>query len=148
MDSVFDGVSLIDKSGGKVEPASLSSNKVVGLYFSAHWCPPCRGFTPVLAEAYKNIVKSSKPFQVVFVSSDRDQGSFDGYYRDMPWIALPFAERDLKSKLCDKYGVSGISCLVSGIPCLVLLNGATGELITKDGRVEITSDASLAKYLA
>ncbi len=140
MDSVFGGVSLVDKSGGKLTPATLNSNKVVGLYFSAHWCPPCRGFTPVLAEAYKGIVAQGKPFQVVFVSSDRDQGSFDGYYGEMPWIALPFQERDLKATLCDKYGVTGI-------PCLVLLNGATGELITKDGRGEIAGDATLAKYL-
>jgi nucleoredoxin len=141
MESVFGGVSLVDKSGGKVDPASLNSNKVVGLYFSAHWCPPCRGFTPVLAEAYKGIVGQGKSFQVVFVSSDRDQGAFDGYYGEMPWIALPFAERDLKATLCDKYGVTGI-------PCLVLLNGATGDLITKDGRGEITADATLAKHLA
>lgn len=140
MDQVFGGVSLVDKSGNAVTPSTLSSNKIVGIYFSAHWCPPCRGFTPVLAEAYKELVAQGKPIQIVFVSSDRDQGQFDGYYNDMPWLALPFNERDAKTALCEKYGVSGI-------PCLVLLDAATGELKTKDGRAEIGADKTLSKFL-
>merc|ERR1712130_667492 len=32
--------------------STLLDDKYVGIYFSAHWCPPCRGFTPVLAESY------------------------------------------------------------------------------------------------
>jgi nucleoredoxin len=141
MDSVLGGVSLIDKSGNKVSPSSLGSNKIVGLYFSAHWCPPCRGFTPVLANAYKTLTDQGKPIQIIFISSDRDQGQFDGYYNEMPWLALPFSERDAKSKLSEKYGITGI-------PTLVLLDGATGELKTKDGRGEITADPVLAKFLS
>ena len=34
---------------------ALEGKKFVGFYFSAHWCPPCRGFTPVLKDFYEVI---------------------------------------------------------------------------------------------
>lgn len=33
--------------------ALIPSLKWVGFYFSMHSCPPCREFTPILAELYK-----------------------------------------------------------------------------------------------
>lgn len=44
--------------------------KYIGLYFSAHWCPPCRGFTPSLVTSYKEHLKD-KGLEIIFVSSDR-----------------------------------------------------------------------------
>ena len=40
-----------DGSAAKWEDL-MSSKKVVAFYFSAHWCPPCRQFTPTLKEFY------------------------------------------------------------------------------------------------
>lgn len=114
------------------DTASITAGKTVALYFSAHWCGPCRGFTPQLAEAYMNMQSLNKPFEIVFVSSDRDEKSFNEYYGEMPWKALPYADRDLKSSLSKKYKVQGI-------PTLVIV-GEDGKTITKDGRKAISED--------
>ncbi|GMJ13203.1 nucleoredoxin 1 [Hibiscus trionum] len=45
---------VIGKDGAKVKVTDLVG-KTVFLYFSAHWCPPCRAFTPLLVEVYKKI---------------------------------------------------------------------------------------------
>jgi hypothetical protein len=38
--------------------------------------------------------------QVVFVSSDRDENDFGGYFKTMPWLALPFGDRNRKVCPC------------------------------------------------
>lgn len=108
---------------------ALKDKEVIGLYFSAHWCPPCRGFTPHLASKYKEILSDGKSFEIVFISSDRDEEAFNEYFSEMPWLALPYGERALKEKLSRKFQVSGI-------PTLVLLDG-NGELITTKGRSKV-----------
>lgn len=42
----------------------------------------------MLAECYKKIKAAGKKFEVIFVSSDRDQKSFDEYYETMPWLTI------------------------------------------------------------
>ena len=82
------------------------------LYFSAHWCPPCKAFTPELVKTYNNLQKAGNDVELIFVSSDRDEKQFDEYYDEMPWMALPYADRDLKGKLSKIFDVSGIPSLV------------------------------------
>lgn len=120
------------KKGETVDTKSaLDGKKAIGLYFSAHWCPPCRGFTPKLAEAYTNDL-SAKGLEVVFVSSDRDEAAFDEYFAEQPWLSLPYEARDIKNKLSKKYKVSGI-------PSFIII-GPDGKTITDDGRSAIMKD--------
>ncbi|EMP36292.1 Nucleoredoxin-like protein 2 [Chelonia mydas] len=48
MVDVFSGRPLLTRDGHAVDPEEVLQNKIVGLYFSAGWCSPCRDFTPVL----------------------------------------------------------------------------------------------------
>jgi thiol-disulfide isomerase/thioredoxin len=74
----------------KIETKTLWEDgvKSIGIYFSAHWCSPCRSFTPKLAEIYKEVQESSQSFRLFFVSCDEDEKSFDEYRSTMPWLAL------------------------------------------------------------
>jgi nucleoredoxin len=112
--------------------SAMQDKKAVALYFSAHWCPPCRGFTPQLAEWYTNDLQA-KGLEVVFVSSDRDEAAFSEYYGEQPWLALPYSDRDKKNELSKMYKVNGI-------PSLVIVDPATGATITTDGRAAVSED--------
>ncbi|KAH9620017.1 hypothetical protein KSS87_014771 [Heliosperma pusillum] len=126
---------LIRYNGDKVEIKALSG-KVVGLYFSASWCPPCRGFTPKLIETYKEL-SSKGDFEVVFVSADRDEESFNGYFSKMPWLAIPSSDSSVKDSLNAKFKVMGI-------PHLVILNGE-GKVVTDEG-VELVMEHKAEAY--
>ena len=128
-------MSFIDSFGrelvvkpGETAPAQTTLEKagLIGIYFSAHWCPPCKGFTPVLAEFYNDCKEHNLGLEIVFVSSDRDQSSFDEYHREMPWPALPFTQSAIKQMFAGKYGVKGIPMLIIFKP--------DGTVVDADGR--------------
>jgi len=131
------GEKLLSGSGEVSTADALSGNGAVALYFSAHWCPPCRGFTPKLAEWYSANLKA-KGLEIIFVSSDRDDEAFQEYFKEMPWLALPYSDRAKKDALSKKFKVSGI-------PMLVILD-ADGKVITKDGRQAVSEDPSGAEF--
>ena len=60
IEELFPG-KLLDSDGKEVSKDVLSG-KTVGIYFSAHWCPPCRTFTPSLVK-FRD--KNKKKFEVV-----------------------------------------------------------------------------------
>ena len=50
---ILKGQQLLKKSGLVVDAdQALAGKKIICFYFSAQWCPPCKTFTPVLAEFY------------------------------------------------------------------------------------------------
>jgi len=61
---------------------------------------------------YNELKSTRSDVELVFASSDKDQASFDEYYGEMPWLAIPFSNRDAKEGLSKHFGVEGIPSLV------------------------------------
>ncbi|KAF1334788.1 Nucleoredoxin, partial [Globisporangium splendens] len=123
---------LVTKNDGVVPTSqALNGKKVIGLYFSGSYCPPCRKFTPLLEIVYDEVVEQKiDDFEIVLVSSDREEQKFAEYYAEMPWLALPYEKRQLKVDLCEKFGVKTV-------PTLIFFN-EKGEVVEREGRNFIT----------
>jgi len=136
--STLVGKELRNSKKEKKTVQDLSNKKIVGLYFSAHWCSPCRRFTPDLIRFYKDLAKAGESFEIIFVSFDREVSEMDEYMREtgMPWLALPFGDAHKKTL--------GKIFSIRSIPSLIILDG-NGNLITKDGRKDV-SQLGLAAY--
>jgi nucleoredoxin len=106
--------------------------KNILLYFSARWCPPCRAFLPKLIEAYKEIKEKDNAFEIIFISSDRDQSSFDDFFAGMPWLALPFGD-ERKKFLSRKFKILGIPAAVAIGPSGRTVNKEARQLLTAHG---------------
>lgn len=120
---------ILTKNDGLVDSATLRDKHLM-LYFSAHWCGPCKAFTPKLCQAYDKMKREigDDKFELVFVSSDRDETSFQDYYASMNFAALPFEERTAKQQLSKLFGIRGI-------PSLLILGPASA-----DGNRELIND--------
>ena len=125
------GSSFVDNKGGKVSIGDLDG-KVLGIYFSAHWCGPCRAFTPQLVSVYNTLKAAGKPFEIIFASSDRDEDSFRQYFGTMPWLTFANNADEHKSELSSHFEVEGI-------PTLVILD-ENRKVISEDGRSAVSSD--------
>merc|ERR1712173_575815 len=129
---ILSSVQLIKKDKSTVAGKdALDGKKKVLVYLSAHWCPPCRHFTPMLKQAYDDELKEAN-VEVVFVSSDQDaDGAFSYFNNDHgDWLLAPHGSdegKELKTL-----------CGVRGIPTLAMFK-ADGSLETTEARNIIAS---------
>ena len=124
-------ISLLNGSGKTVGVDALAGADVVGLYFSAHWCPPCRNFTPVFAKLFEEQRAAGKKLACVFVSCDKNDKEFKDYFATMPWHAVRFGDKQ-RQALQQRFKVNGI-------PKLIFLDGDTGAVLTEAGTAAVRS---------
>ncbi|CAN6229480.1 unnamed protein product [Urochloa humidicola] len=126
---------VINADGIKISIAELTG-KTVGLYFGAHWCPPCHSFTKQLMEVY-NELRILRPgsFEVIFISMDRSKEEFQASLSAMPWLAIPYSDTS-KQDLTRIFAIKGI-------PALLIL-GLDGKVLKTDGRTAISTYGATA----
>lgn len=111
-------------------------NKIILLYFSAHWCGPCRQWTPQLSQFYHNIKRAqlSHEIEIIFCSCDHSSEEFLRYYKEShPWLAIHY-DAPAREELANRFKVTGI-------PRCVVLN-PSGKIIV-DNLVGVNLDISL-----
>ena len=128
------------REGGVEE---LLAGKVVGVYASAHWCGPCRQFTPLLADFYSRMGggreggREGGRLEVVFVSLDQEKEAFNGYFGGMPWLALPWDDEEGgeggREGVVSAYGITSIPrLLIFGRDGRLLENYAVGQQFLRE----------------
>jgi thiol-disulfide isomerase/thioredoxin len=58
------------------DPGTRTEPQFYVIYFSAHWCGPCRRFTPNLIKTYNDLQKiphAADKFEILFNSWDNDR---------------------------------------------------------------------------
>ncbi len=132
---VFDG-KLTDAEGKPVKSENLAKAKYVAVYFSAHWCPPCRKFTPELVK-FVNENRKNGNFEVVLVSSDQDAKHMQEYMSGakMPWAGTLGQNADLGS----------VGEGVPGIPHLRVFDSSGKVVIDTDYNKQVYPTVVLTK---
>ena len=148
--AILESLTLETKTGDKIGIDAVKQNlKFVLLYFSAHWCPPCRKFTPILKEFYEEVNDENKQVEIIFISSDKSSEEHQKYFSEEhgDWLTVPFQAEDLREELRNSLGkkLNAEGELVrSGIPCLVVVSGDLTRIVTFDGVSDLTTLGSMA----
>lgn len=127
------GKTLVSRRGEASTHEALEHKTVVGLYFTASTCRPCRAFTPVLATVHRNMTLNAyktlpmkDQLDVVVLSIDRSPVAFHDTLLQTPFLAVPFHRREVVQDLWKRYDVKKI-------PALIFVD-ANGDVIEREGR--------------
>lgn len=129
---VYGNRDYVIASDGRKALVSELIGKTIGLFFGAHWCPPSRVFNAQLAEVYNELkLIQNKNFEIIYVSTDRNEEEFNLNISTMQWQAIPYQDNKARQDLTRIFNIKGI-------PAFVIL-GPDGKVLTINGRAMITS---------
>jgi len=81
---------------GYINKSKVFEAPLIGLYFSALWCPPCTGFNSILIDFYKKVNVDKKNIEIIFCSLDEDGADYSKYLQTLPFPAIDFSDPKLE----------------------------------------------------
>lgn len=105
------------------EAAQQADRPLIGVYFTASWCRPCRAFTPRLIEAFT----TQKDIALLTVCLDQTPAAQQNYTEKMPWPTLDFYNPN-RERLLKEYHV-----LEKGIPRILIFSQDGQGPISENG---------------
>lgn len=110
---------------GQVSLEEVTKYPLIGIFFSADWCPPCQGVVPLLTSFYSEVNAKEMQFEIIFCSSDQDEESFIEHFDSMPWLAFSYGSKQ-QIELYEEFDIVGV-------PVLVVIN-SQGDVLDTKGR--------------
>jgi nucleoredoxin len=115
--------------------SSILKTKVIGLYFTSSWCPPCEAFSSDLLVLYNEVNLKEKNFEVIQISNERNDKEFKEFISKDPWLFVNYEDPFMFS-LINEYKVNYL-------PVLIIVN-KDKVLLSSTGRKDVSQLKSKA----
>lgn len=132
MATAFEQVRQAGPTNKQGSNANLDGVQLLGVYFSANWCPPCRQFTPMLNAAYNQWKAQGESIEIVFMTNCQNAQATDEYYGHMDFLRVSHGHPVI-GNLSGQFGVSGI-------PFLAIVDH-TGKVVSQNAVGEVYGGA-------
>lgn len=114
---------LSKNDGDNIIDANINGKNIIGLYFSASYCPPCKVLTGILIDKYDELCRLCPYFEIILVPSDKSAEDRAKYFSTMLWLSIDYKSAgELRKKL-----------KVTSLPTLLFID-ADGNPIDYCGR--------------
>jgi nucleoredoxin len=128
-------ITLFDNQLNEFKFEDLGNIQLFGLFITGSWCPPCKEFEKVLLDFYKEVNTPEKIFEVVYMSSEKNETEFKESIKDLPWAIIKYNNtiiHHLSTELKVEY-----------IPILYIIS-KNGDVLTDEGRKDILDNKEKA----
>jgi nucleoredoxin len=115
--------------------SSILKSKIIGLYFTSSWCPPCEAFSSELLGLYNEVNLKEKFFEVIQISNERNEKEFREFISKDPWLFVNFEDPFMHS-LITEYKINFL-------PVLIIVN-KDKVLLSSSGRKDLSQLKSKA----
>ena len=113
---------------GFINKSKVFEAPLIGLFFSALWCPPCNGFNSILIDFYKKVNADKKILEIIFCSVDEDISDYNQYLKIVPFPAIDFSDPKLEDL--------STAFEIETIPVFIIFD-KYGKLIELNGRIAL-----------